>query len=350
MVKRSLALLFMLPNATTLLRKLFYTSICLPLSMSFPDHLIDEIKDIQETKPDIPISLTKVGIRGHVFKLVLMMKSEEFVMYPRVDLYVDLPSKRRGAHLSRNLEALYEVLMENPKVKGDEIADFCSALSERLLQKHKYATTSYVHLEGEYLLSRSYSSSKLKAFERFNIFSFASSRRAGGKIESTRYIGVKAVGLTSCPCSQNLMRAWTSEDLKALGVKEEEISRILNEIPIATHTQRTLVAIKVQVPNGFSINIEDLIDIAERSLSEPTFALLKRPSEASLLRGCFKNSKFAEDVVRDVLSSILKSYKDMHSEALIAVRVISQESVHKHDVIAECSTTFGELRRELSVN
>ena len=57
------------------------------------------------------------------------------------------------------------------------------------------------------------------------------------------------------------------------------------------------------------------------------------------------NPKFVEDVVRDILAKILKSYTDLPDEVIVTVRSESEESIHKHNAFAERVTTLGELRK-----
>jgi len=51
-----------------------------------------------------------------------------------------------------------------------------------------------------------------------------------------------------------------------------------------------------------------------------------------------------EDVVRDVLERLLKRYPKMPDGTWVRVKSEAEESIHKHNALAERSTTFGELR------
>src|SRR5216117_4414353 len=79
-------------------------------------------------------------------------------------------------------------------------------------------------------------------------------------------------------------------------------------------------------------------------LSAPTFGLLKRPDEGRLVEMAHRNPKFVEDVVRDVLERLLKRYPKMPDGTWVRVNSEAEESIHKHNALAERSTTFGELR------
>jgi GTP cyclohydrolase-4 len=102
----------------------------------------------------------------------------------------------------------------------------------------------------------------------------------------------------------------------------------------------------IEVPGeDKSVDANDLIGIVERAFSTPTYSILKRKEEAQLVIDAHMNPKFVEDVVRDILSAILKKYKNLPDEVMVVVRSESEESIHKHNAFAERVTTIGELRK-----
>ena len=101
----------------------------------------------------------------------------------------------------------------------------------------------------------------------------------------------------------------------------------------------------MEVPEGFDVEADDLIDIVESSLSSPTFEILKRDDEAMVTMQAHKNPKFVEDVVRDILGKVLDTYSSLTDKVYIVVRSESEESIHKHNAFAERETTLGELRK-----
>jgi GTP cyclohydrolase-4 len=52
-------------------------------------------------------------------------------------------------------------------------------------------------------------------------------------------------------------------------------------------------------------------------------------------------------VVRDNLALILKRFPDLPDDTIVTVSSESEESIHKHNAMAERVTTLGELRRDL---
>ena len=65
-----------------------------------------------DLEPDFPFNLTRVGVTG-VKKLIKVERGSDerpVVLISNFEVFVDLPSDRKGANLSRNFEAIDEVL------------------------------------------------------------------------------------------------------------------------------------------------------------------------------------------------------------------------------------------------
>ena len=58
---------------------------------------------------------------------------------------------------------------------------------------------------------------------------------------------------------------------------------ILEAVPCATHTQRATGFVLLRVPEDRYVNVEDLVTVVEKSMSGQTYAILKRPAEASVV-------------------------------------------------------------------
>ena len=80
-------------------------------------------------------------------------------------------------------------------------------------------------------------------------------------------------------------------------------------------------------------------------MSSPTFELLKRTDEKEVVLQAHKNPKFVEDVVRDMLTRVLKQYGSLPDETCVIAKSESLESIHKHNAFAERVTTVGELKK-----
>lgn len=309
--------------------------------MEFPIDLLSRVLDLQSTRPDVRLRLTRVGVKN--VKLSLLGAKGSLQLTPTVDLFVDLPSDLRGVHLSRDPELLHEI-MGHEVFRVNRIEELCEKIARLLLDKHKYASRSEVRLKSDYIVVRKPPKIGSPAQEPCKIFAMAIANREGSV---NKAIGASVIGITACPCSQELLKTLAAERLAQLGYKEDDIRQILDNITLATHTQRTRGTILVQVPKGFFIDVEDLIDILEGSMSGRTYVVLKRPAEAMMLMETHNRPKFVEDVVRDALRTFIKRYADLPDETKILIQARSQESVHKHDIIAERVATLGDVRREI---
>ena len=96
-----------------------------------------QLPDIQANLPEIPLTLTRVGVTD-VKKLVEVARKDKrpVILVSTFDIFVDLPSDRKGANLSRNFEAIDEVLEEMIKSPVYEIEDLCGEVSRRLIDRH----------------------------------------------------------------------------------------------------------------------------------------------------------------------------------------------------------------------
>lgn len=318
--------------------------------MSFPIGLLSRITDIQSTRPRVPLRLMRVGVKNMRLSLRIIGESGSLSLVPILDLFVDLPSDKRGVHLSRNPESLHELLQEKGCFKADRIETFCEPIARRLLEKHHYANRAEVRLRSDYIVIRKPPNIGNLTQEPCKIFAVAIASRKNGALTLNKVVGVRVAGFTACPCTQGLLKALVEEKLARLGYKEEDVKKITESLPLATHTQRTQGTVFMQVPEKHSIDIDDLVSLIENSMSGQTYAVLKRPAEASVIVEAFNRARFTEDVVREILGAIVEKYAKFPDETHVFVQARSQESVHKHDIIAERTATLGEIKREIASN
>lgn len=287
--------------------------------------------DLQYGKGDASYKLTRVGVRN-VRKPVVVQReglSEKLnnTLSCSIDIFVDLPADQKGSHMSRNVEVLNEVVEESIRHPITAIEDMAADICKRLLVHHEYARNAEVHISAEYYRP----SMTPQGRETFEIYTLL----AGGTIERggplTKTVGIRAVGMTACPCAQQTVTEMLEFD---------------GDMPVMSHNQRNVCTLTVTMPEDVSIEANDLIDIVEDSFSSPTFELLKRPDEGQVVINAHRNTKFVEDVVRGVVLRFVNRYSDLPDCVSIDVISDSEESIHKHDAYAERVATLGELRQE----
>jgi GTP cyclohydrolase-4 len=306
------------------------------------------LPDVQAAKPEISIDLTKVGVTD-VKKIVEVARDGKrpIVLMSTFSIFVDLPSNRKGANLSRNFEAIDEVLEEALTSPVYEIEELCGEVARRLLLRHEYASRSEVRMKSELMIKKKTPKTALACQEVVDIYAQAVATRRNGETKVKKTIGVEKLGITACPCAQEISRKKARDKLKQLGVDEKNVEIFLKEIPMATHNQRGRGIIFIEVDDGYEVPIEKLITIIEQSMSSQTFELLKRKDEAEIVETAHKNPKFVEDCVRLMAQKIVKAFPNLPDDALITIRQINEESIHRHNAFAERVASMGDLRKEL---
>lgn len=276
--------------------------------------------------------LTRVGVTC-VRKPVSVRRPDKTVtLTAEFDIFVDLPSTMKGSHLSRNLEVVSEIVEESVKDPVPSLEDLCSDIASRLLERHEYASYSEVRTRADYFLERRTPLGK-RTTERYCLMANATAHR-GNDLAVQKSIGVEVIGMTACPCAMETIR----HDLEVQG-------RLTNEdMPIITHNQRNRTTLVIEVPDGYDVEADELIEIVETSLSSPTYEILKRGDEARVVEMAHQKPRFVEDVVREILAKVLKRYSDFPDKVRVWVKSESEESIHKHNAVAERVTTLGELQ------
>ena len=310
--------------------------------------------DVQACSPDIKINLTRVGVKN-VKKLVEVARDggkRPIVLVSNFHVFVDLPGDIKGANMSRNFEAMYEVLDEAMSKPVYDVEDLCSEVARRLLDRHQYATVAEVGMKSEYMLMRRTPVMRNLCHEPATIFAEARAFRCPpdspvSGVSIKKIIGAEIVGMTACPCAQEMMREKAVENLLKLGVSEQNVNTFLESIPLATHNQRGRGFISIEVEGNYKVPLDKIIGIIERSMSAKTYELLKRPDEAKLVIDAHRRPMFVEDCVREMAKQVVETFQYLPEDSIVTLTQLNEESIHQHDAVAERVATLGDLRREL---
>ena len=163
---------------------------------------------------------------------------------------------------------------------------------------------------------------------------------------SRRVVGVEATGINACPCAQGLVRGRAHERLLDAGFGDDDVERILDLVPLATHNQRGRGTLLVGTETP--VDAVDLVDVVERSMSAPVYELLKRPDELFVVEHAHLQPRFVEDSVRHALRDALDTLPQLEDGDFLLSKQVNFETIHVHDVVAERFGTVGELRGELA--
>jgi len=310
---------------------------------------VDSLPDIQACEPDYPFNLTRVGVTG-VKKLVKVERGNDerpVVLISNFEVFVDLPSDRKGANLSRNFEVIDEVLEEAINCPVYEIEELCGEIAKRLLSRHEYASRAEVKMKSEYIVRRQTPVTKATCQEVVDIFAEAVAR-AGPTVQVRKTVGAEVLGMTACPCAQEIMREQVRQELAKAGLSVEAAADLAQRLPVATHNQRGRGSISVEVHDRRCVSIDRIIRIIEESMSSRVFGLLKRPDEAVVVKRAHSNPKFVEDCVRTMAQKLVEAFSDLPDDAAVTLKQINEESIHQHNAFAERTAKMGELRAELA--
>jgi GTP cyclohydrolase IV len=294
--------------------------------------------DLQASAPDIRLSLTRAGVTGVQKAVRVRHEGHETVMAAEIECTVDLTHEQKGVHMSRFPE-LFEEAIE--AVVGTE-ALHVEALAEHIAQHivgRQHALRAEARITARWPVRRTTPVSKLATQEMVSLVGIA----AATTERVRRVVGVEATGINACPCAQGLVRGRAAERLAEAGF--EDIDRILELVPLATHNQRGKGTLFVGTERQLDAN--DLVAIVQDSMSAPIYELLKRPDELFVVEHAHLQPRFVEDSVRLSLKGALDGIPGLADGDFLFARQINFETIHAHDVLAEREGTVGELRGEL---
>jgi GTP cyclohydrolase IV len=284
--------------------------------------------------------LHKVGISGIRKPLTIQRPDRVVTLTTTFDVAVDLPSTRKGSDLSRNAILLAEIVDETAIRPAPSLESACVAIAKALLQRHKYASNATVDASSEYFLRRGIAEER-RSFEDYTLLASARSSRGdpNGPVTVTKSIGAEAVGMTACPCAMETAREALSEEFPLLRDPS------MKSMPMITHNQRNRTRLIFDLADDAEVEVDDLIDTIESAQSSPTYAILKRGDEARMVIQAHRHPKFVEDVLRDLLRRVAKGFVALPDSAFVRARTISEESIHKYNVVAAHQAALGELRK-----
>ncbi|AEH06687.1 GTP cyclohydrolase MptA [Methanothermococcus okinawensis] len=308
--------------------------------------------DVQATEPDIKVSLTRVGVTN-LKKLVKITRESKrpIILLPTFEVFVDLPSSQKGIHMSRSPEVIEEVIENLVNKETYGIEELSVDIVKKLFERHEYASRAEVLMHSDYMMEEKSPITKKKSQEICKIIGRAYGiKDSEGNIVIKKMVGAEVVGITACPCAQNLLKEKAVNNLKEKGFSDEDIAKILDSVAIATHNQRGIGTIMIEVPDGYDISISTIIDIIKKSMSGEVYELLKRVDEGYVVEMAHKNPKFVEDCARAMIKQVVDEFSYLPDDTEVLVRQVNKESIHRHDAFAERYSKMGDLRAELKLN
>ena len=257
------------------------------------------IKDVQNEKDLRNIPIQKVGVKDVEIPLKIERKAKDKteleIVYAKAKMSVSLPSHFKGTHMSRFIEILNNYQKES--ILSTDIEKVLFDMKKKL-----NATSAYLKFSFKYFIKKEAPKSKLSSLMCYDC-------AFEGEVDNEnnfRFYLITHVPITTlCPCSK-------------------EIS------DFGAHNQRAKLKIKISYDNDKHIWLEDLITLAESCASCEIYPLLKREDEKFVTEEAYKNPKFVEDVIRDIVSKLDKNETINFYE----VEMEAFESIHNHNAWA----------------
>jgi GTP cyclohydrolase-4 len=315
--------------------------------MSRPqEHLsIIDAPDVQARVPSTHVSLSRVGVTG-VEKIVrIRANGEEQLYHAALECFVDLNPQQTGVHMSRFEEVVNEAIEHVVISEAFTAETLASHIAERVRERQG-GLRAEVTIRARYPEVKLTPVSGMKTQELYTLIGTAVSSERGLR----RLVGVQAQGMTACPCAQELVAGGARERLAAEGFTDDEIERVLEAVPVATHNQRGIGTLYVGCPEGCltDLRAETLLALVEESMSSEIFELMKRSDERAVVEKAHRRPRLVEDCVREMIRGVISSVPALDESAFVLARQENLETIHQHNVVAERYGLVGELRAELA--
>ncbi len=298
--------------------------------------------DLQASAPATAIGLTKAGVTRSAKSIRILHGSDERLFHAEIECHVDLDPSQKGVHMSRFEEVMNEAIDE--VVIGEAL--IIEGLAEHMAQRvvtRQGATRSEVTIRASYPVERRTPVTDIPTQEMYELIGIGAATRR----TSRRLVGVSAQGMNACPCAQGLIRDQARDALRADGMDDAEIARVLDLVPVATHNQRARGTLLIGHPDSI-VPAEVLIGVVEEAMSSEIYELMKRPDEQYVVAKAHARPRFVEDSVREMIRGVIEHFPDLPEEAFVHAHQVNFETIHTHDVEAERSATIGQIRHELA--
>ncbi len=251
--------------------------------------------DVQNQQDKRGIKVQQTGVKNVCLPFLIEDGGKVQQVQALIKFTVSLSQNLRGTHMSRLLEILTDWT-----IKPLSMSAVMSILTEAIDKLNTDATK--IKIAFKYFVEREAPVSKKKSLLDLDCFFEAEIINEQKKF----ILGVSVPLTTLCPCSK-------------------EISNF------GAHNQRSVCSIKIQFADTKStISINELAKIIEMQASSQMYGLLKREDEKFVTEAAYKNPKFVEDILRDVVLAVRK----IDNVKYFSVECENFESIHNHNAFA----------------
>jgi GTP cyclohydrolase IV len=300
--------------------------------------------DIQARRPATGISLSRVGVTGVEKVIRINSNGHEQLFYAELECFVDLGPEQKGAHMSRFEEVVNEAIDEVILSEAFKAETLASHIAEKVRDRQD-GHRAEVTIAARYPEHKPAPESGTPTQEIYTLFGSAVASTRGTR----RLVGVQAQGMTACPCAQEMVTERSRDRLREHGFTDDEIARVFEAVPVATHNQRGIGTLHIGCPETCTEALEArvLLEIVESSMSSEIYELMKRPDEVQVVEKAHQRPRFVEDCVREMVRMATERFGDLGDGVFVSARQENLETIHKHNVMAERHGLMSELRREI---
>lgn len=302
--------------------------------------------DVQARRPAVAVGLSQVGVTAVEKVIRLSRNGRDELYWARFECVVDLGPEQKGAHMSRFEETVNDVIGEVVVGTSAFRAEHLAQRIAEQVRERQGAARAEVSVEARYPEHKPAPVSGIETQELYTLLGTAVATEHGTR----RVIGVRAQGLTACPCAQELVAGAARQRLEADSFDDDQIERIFEHVPVATHNQRGLGTLLIGVPEGVEIDLDAtvLLEIVENSMSSEIYEMMKRSDEGHVVEKAHRRPRFVEDCVREMVAGVVERLPELGDESFVSARQENLESIHQHNVIAERWGLLGDIRAELT--
>jgi GTP cyclohydrolase IV len=300
--------------------------------------------DVQARRPSTQVSLSRVGVTGVEKIIRIRTEAVEQLFYADLECFVDLGPEQKGAHMSRFEEVVNEAIDEVILGEAFKAETLAAHIAERVRDRQS-GLRAEVTIAARYPETKAAPASGSLTQEIYTLFGSAVASARGTR----RLVGVQAQGMTACPCAQEMVTERSAERLRDAGFDDEEIARVFDAVPVATHNQRGLGTLHIGCPEGCTeaLDAATLLEIVESAMSSEIYELMKRSDEIEVVEKAHMRPRFVEDCVREMVRMATERFAGLADGAFISSRQENLETIHRHNVVAERHGLLAELAREM---
>lgn len=254
--------------------------------------------DVQNQPDGRGIKIQRTGVTKVLLPFFISDGGKVQQVAAQIRFTVALADNLRGTHMSRFMEILTEWTSRPLKIPDVE---------KILLDALEKLSTDFaaITLAFKFFAEKFSPVSSKASFAPIDCV-FDGSLKRGGRMKFTLGLSVPFTSL--CPCSR-------------------EIS------DYGAHNQRSVCRMKLTFADADkldAVNIAQLIRLIEAQGSAEVFPLLKREDEKFVTEAAYRNPKFVEDILRDVVTALRR----VENVAAFAVECENFESIHNHNAFA----------------